>query len=85
MSLALQYGIGPVNIALGAMAGIIFLLERAEENDLPQNLHCDDLHNLEKSKVEKILNFIWPGENSEHKQKIIDYVDVAKDNLLIIT
>ncbi|MCK4629515.1 MAG: hypothetical protein KAT56_10960, partial [Sedimentisphaerales bacterium] len=38
MTLALELGIEPVNMALGAAAGITYLLRRAEEYNLPKQL-----------------------------------------------
>jgi len=62
MQLALEYGIEPKNIALGAMAGIAVLLEKAQEYNLPADLRFGDWRKLNSSNIEKILNWLWKGQ-----------------------
>jgi mannitol-1-phosphate/altronate dehydrogenase len=62
MQLALEYEIEPENMALGAIAGIAVLIDRAKEYNLPGDLHFDDWHKLNSSNIEKILNWLWKGQ-----------------------
>ena len=62
MQLALEYGIEPKNMALGALAGIAILLEKAQEYNLPDNLRFADWRKLDGSNIEKILNWLWKGQ-----------------------
>jgi len=81
MSLALEYGIEPNNMALGAMAGIAVLLDKAKENNLPCNLRFGHWHKLDDLKIEKIINWIWNGEMGKYTQQLIKYVQNARKHL----
>ncbi len=81
MALALEYGIEPGNMALGAMAGIAVLLERAEENNLPDSLRFGHWHKLDGLKIEKIINWIWNGHAGGYAQQLIKYVQNAQEHL----
>jgi mannitol-1-phosphate/altronate dehydrogenase len=59
MQLALNYGIEPKNMALGAMAGIAILLNKAEENNLPEDLRFKDWRKLDRIQTEKLLRWLW--------------------------
>jgi len=81
MQLALEYGIEPRNMALGAMAGIAMLLERADENNLPGDLRFGDWRKLNDSKIEKIINWLWTGQTSKYAGQLIKYVQNARKRL----
>jgi len=83
MALALEYGIEPNNMALGAMAGVAVLLEKAKENNLPNDLCFDDWCKLDSLKVEKIINWIWNGQSDRYSQQLIEYVRNAQERLVI--
>ncbi len=79
MDLALQYGIEPNNIAIGAMAGIAVLLEKAKEYNLPNNLCFSDWRKLDNDSIEKIVNWLWKGQTSTQAPQIMRYVQKAED------
>jgi mannitol-1-phosphate 5-dehydrogenase len=81
MQLALEYGIEPTNMALGAMAGIAVLLEKADENNLPGDLRFGDWRKLNDSKIEKIINWLWTGQTSKYADQLIKYVQNARKRL----
>jgi len=81
MQLALEYGIEPTTMALGAMAGIAVLLEKADENNLPGDLHFGDWRKLNDSKIEKIINWLWKGRTSKYTDQLIKYVQNARKRL----
>ena len=56
MQLALEFDIEPKNMALGAMASIAVLLQKAEEYNLPNDLRCADRRKLDEVRIERILN-----------------------------
>ena len=85
MQLALEYGIEPKNMALGAMAGIAVLLEKAEENNLPGELRFGDWRKLNDSKIEKIINWLWTGQTSKYAEQLIKYVQNARGRLRQLT
>ncbi|MGB2807734.1 MAG: hypothetical protein WBC22_08335, partial [Sedimentisphaerales bacterium] len=81
MDLALQYGIEPNNMAIGAMAGIAVLLKKAKEYDLPINLCFGDWRKLDDNNIEKIINWLWKGQTTSSAPQIIKYVQNAKEQL----
>lgn len=82
MQLALEYGIEPKNMALGGMAGIAVLLQKAEQNNLPRDLRCADWRKLDDSKIEEILKWIWKGQESRYSEQLIKYVQNARRDLM---
>ncbi len=81
MQVALEHGIEPKNMALGALAGIAELLKKADENNLPEDLRCGDWRKLDKVRTENITNWLWAGEESGYVQQIIRCVPDAGGNL----
>jgi len=81
MQLALEYGIEPRNMALGAMAGIAVLLEKADENNLPGDLRFGDWRKLNDSKIEEIINWLWAGQTSKYADQLVKYVQNARKPL----
>jgi mannitol-1-phosphate/altronate dehydrogenase len=81
MQLALEYGIEPHHMALGAMAGVAVLLKNAEENNLPKDLSSSDWRYLDDYKIEKLLDWLWEGQTCKSTPRLIRYVQNAKDQL----
>jgi mannitol-1-phosphate 5-dehydrogenase len=94
MALALEYGIQPNNMALGAVAGIAVLLKNPEENNLPADLRFGPQprltsrdtgayhwHKLDDAKIEKIINWLWNGQTGPHAHQLIKYVQNAQKRL----
>jgi mannitol-1-phosphate 5-dehydrogenase len=78
MQLILEYGVEPKNMALGAMAGIAVLLEKANENNLPGDLRFGDWRKLNDSKIEKIIKWLWAGQTCKYADHLIKYVQNAQ-------
>ncbi len=78
MQLALEYGIEPTNMALGAIAGIAVLLEKAEEYNLPGDLRFGNWRKLNDVKIEKIIRWLWAGQTSKYAERLIKYVQNAR-------
>ncbi len=85
MRLALEYGIEPTNMALGAMAGIAVLLEKTDENKLPGELRFGDWHKLNDSKIENIINWLWAGQTCKYADQLIKYVQNSRKLLKELT
>ena len=85
MSLALEYGIEPNNMALGAMAGIAVLLQKAKEYNLPDNLRFGNWRKIDRDKIEKIINWLWKDQSTVHTQQLIKYVQNAQEHLKKLT
>ncbi len=81
MTLALEYGIEPNNMALAAMAGIAVLLKKAKEYNLPINLCFGDWRKLDGDRIEKIINWLWKGQTTSRAKQLIKYVQNAKERL----
>jgi mannitol-1-phosphate 5-dehydrogenase len=81
MQLALEHGIEPRNMALGAMAGVGVLLEKAQEYHLPEDLRFGDWRQLDEARIERILNWVWKGETSKYSNQLIEYVWQAQESL----
>lgn len=82
MTLAMEQGIEPTNMALGAMAGIAVLLEKAEENDLVSDLRFGDWQKLSEVEIEKIIKWIWSTEYGQYDHRLIEYAQEAKRRLV---
>jgi mannitol-1-phosphate 5-dehydrogenase len=85
ISLALEYGIEPKNLAIGAMAGIAVFLEHAKEYKLPADLCFGDWRTLDSDRLEKIINWLWKGQTTINTRQIIKYVQNAKEPLQKLT
>jgi mannitol-1-phosphate/altronate dehydrogenase len=85
MQLALEYGIEPKNLALGALAGIAVLLEKSDEYKLPENLWLSSWRKLDLINIEKILTWLWNGKRCVHINKIVKYLEQAKKHLEELT
>lgn len=81
MQLALQYGIEPTNMAVGALAGIAVLLQRTEESDLPQELRSRDWWKLNDAEIRKIVCWLWKNQTSGRAEKLIEYVQSGRKRL----
>jgi mannitol-1-phosphate/altronate dehydrogenase len=81
MQLALEYGIEPKNLALGALAGIAVLLDKADEYKLHNNLCLSDWRELDRVQIEEILKWLWNEKRCVHTNKIVKYLEKAKKNL----
>jgi len=84
MQLALEYGIGPTNMAIGALAGIAVLMKEAQEYGLPADLHCDDWRRLNAAQAKKILHWVWGGKTCGQADAPIKYVLNAKQPLRML-
>jgi len=92
MQLALEYGIEPTNMAIGALAGIVVLMKGAEEYGLPSDFHCDDWRRLNAAHTKRILQWVWNGQTCRparrylggHADALIKYVLNAKQPLRML-
>ena len=82
MQLVLEYGIEPKNMALAAMAGIAVLLAKSQEYNLPSNLRFSDWRKLGGPDIEKIINWLWKDQRCKNSERLIQYVQAAKDHLI---
>jgi mannitol-1-phosphate 5-dehydrogenase len=81
IQLALEYGIEPKNMALGALAGIAVLLNNADEYDLPNDLRCNDWRKLDQVQIEKILKWLWCDKSCKQIHQTVENLKNAKKYL----
>jgi len=81
MQLAMEYGIEPKEMALGAMAGIAVILQKFEEYNLLEDLRCGDWRKLDVVRIERILNWLWNGKSCRHIDQIIKILKNAQKYL----
>jgi len=77
MTLALENGIEPRNMALGALAAVAFLLRKPEENGVPRKLRFSGWRKLDAAKIEALLDWIWGGGKGEHDRELVSLVQRA--------
>ena len=78
MRLAFEEGIEPVNMALGAAAGIIALLKEPQEvSNLPKHLSFETFGKPSREQLKEILEFVWEGGNTEYRDRLIALTENA--------
>ena len=81
MTLALDQGVRPSNMALGAAAGLATLLAQPKENELPADLQYGPWKELTGAQIEKLLRWLWNRQSGEHAQAMIELVQQAHKQL----
>lgn len=69
MTLAIEHGIKPKNMAVGAMAGVVLLLANATDHGLPHEFHSLNWRALDARSLAQLLAFLWqtPASPSLHE------------------
>ncbi len=81
MQLALEYGIEPRNISVGAAAGLAVLLEGPEQNRMPENLRLSDWRRLDKDSVRGLLDWLWERQTCRFRADLAGLVLDGKHRL----
>lgn len=81
MVLALEHGITPAAMALGAMAGLGALLDQADECQLPEALRYGRWQDLNSDQIEKLLRWVWQDVTGKHQRDLIALVQQAQGRL----
>lgn len=72
MALALERGIEPDNMAMGAMAGVALLLANATEYGLPRELESLNWRSLHAESLAQLLTWLWQTPMPAAARRIID-------------
>jgi len=72
MALALEHGIEPNNMAIGAMAGVALLLAGAAEYGLPRELAALNRRSLHAEDLTGLLTWLWQTPLSPILHRMID-------------
>ena len=81
MTLALEYGIEPANMAMGAAAALCQLLAGPEKHNLPEHLRFTDRQQLSAEKIQELLIWLWGGQGGQHSQKLTELIHQALPKL----
>jgi mannitol-1-phosphate 5-dehydrogenase len=82
MTLTLEQGIEPKNMAIGALAGVALLLTNAAEHGLPPELRSLKWQTLTVDSLTQLLAFVWQSPMSSFLRKLIDCTHAACDPLM---
>jgi hypothetical protein len=72
-------------MALGALAGIAILLQKAKDYNLPRDLRREQWRKLDQDQIEKISKWLWSGKSCRHNDQIVKSLIKAKKYLIELT
>jgi len=72
MALALEHGIEPKNMAIGAMAGVALLLAHPADYRLPRELHSLNWRTLDAHNLTQLLTHLWQAPASPALRRLAD-------------
>jgi len=81
MCLALEHGIEPKNMAVGALAGVAALLRDADEYGVPAELRATDWRSLDREHLGRLLRWIWKNQTPPCAEDLIDLTLEARKTL----
>jgi len=81
MTLALEHGIEPRNMALGALAGVALLLAGAADYGLPPALRALSWRHLDTAGLTQLLTWLWQSPVSPSLLKLVDCTCAARARL----
>lgn len=81
MTLAIEHGIEPVNMAMGAMAGVALLLSKADEYGLPRELRTLNWQTLDADGLTELLTWLWQSPASAAVRRLVDCTCAAQEGL----
>jgi len=81
MTLALEHGIEPKNMAIGAMAGIALVLAHPADYGLPRELRSLDWRTLDVYDLTQLLTHLWQVPTSPAVRRLADCTCIARKSL----
>ncbi|MCF7973977.1 MAG: hypothetical protein K9N55_09185 [Phycisphaerae bacterium] len=81
MRLALDYGIEPTCMAMGAGAAVIHLLRHAQANDVPGDLQFEIGSPITIDQLRQLLQWVWQGTPCEHTDTLLTLTHNAMSQL----
>jgi mannitol-1-phosphate 5-dehydrogenase len=81
MNLAVEFGIEPVYMGVGALAGVLYVARGEGDFELPAGLAADKLGDLDDNKIRKILEFLWSGHSEQSAERLIGLTISANERL----
>lgn len=80
MNLALEYGIEPRNMAIGALAGIALLVADGRY-DVPDVLRPASWQDLSRADLARLLTWVWQGRTPDRSDDLIERTWRAREPL----
>ena len=81
MAVVIENGIEPVNMAMGALAGIKWLIDNVEKIDLPEKLKFTNWPDITDRQIADVLNWLWVGKTNKFTSQIVSCLRKAGNNL----
>lgn len=81
MRLAVEAGIEPRSMAVGALAGLSVLLRQADEYGLPAQLRSENWRGLDEGRIRAILGWLWSEQEPGESRELAPFVCDARDIL----
>ncbi len=81
MSLALEWGVRPANMAVGALAGVAMLLGDVAGHGVPDEFHGIGWQSLDRAGLADLLRWAWKNEEPPFRDELIDCTWQARDRL----
>ncbi len=82
MALALEYGIEPSNMAIGALAGIALLLANADEYRVPAEMRTLDWRHMDANGLARVLAWLWQSPASPALHRLAESTCAARAPLV---
>jgi len=79
MAVAIENGVEPVNMAMGALAGVKWLIDNVEEVDLPAELKFNNWPGLSDEQIADVLSWLWAGKTNKFSEQVVNCVCKARD------
>jgi mannitol-1-phosphate 5-dehydrogenase len=81
MTLALEHGIEPKNMAIGAVAGVALLLAHPADHGLPRELQSRNWRTLDAHNLTQLLTHLWQAPASPAVRRLADCTCIARESL----
>ena len=78
---ALEQGVPPTNMALGAAAGLATLYISPEEHGLPEELRIEDWRNATAEHIAQTCRFLWRDDQADRSDELIELTQQAYGQL----
>ena len=84
MQLALEYGIEPKSMAVGALAGIAMLGRQAGQYGVPEDVCFNDWRKLDAARLRRLLKWLWKGQTCKYVPQFIECISNAAARLVAL-
>ncbi|MCX5646216.1 MAG: hypothetical protein NTZ17_16270 [Phycisphaerae bacterium] len=84
MTLALEHGVEPRNMAMGALAGIALLLANADEYGLPGEPRALNWRHLDARHLTQLLTHLWQNPAAPALRELADCTCAAREPLVAL-